>query len=155
MEKIAPASPDRAATTQKEGNVATETGSEIMELGIAQILLPKLAPAEECRGGVARCPTKTGGGGDALIQVKARAARKVRLIAQESKRAQGEIDLAEQGIVVTAQLEIVGWGEGEAIVEIDGQEDRGDLMESVVAAADDLQTEIQFGRGVDDDLSLV
>ena len=125
-----------------------------MELGIAQVLLPELAPAEERGGGVARCPTESGGGGDALAEVNAGAARMVRLIPQSSKRAQGEIVRAGQRIVVAAQLQISGRGQGEAIGEIDGHEDGGDLMESVVAAADHLQTEIQLGRGVDDDLSL-
>ena len=73
-------------------------------------------------------------------------------ITKKAKRAQGEVVLAGEGGVVTAQLEIRGRREGEAIGEIDGQEDGGDLMEAVVAAADHLQTEIQLGRGVDDDL---
>jgi hypothetical protein len=56
-------------------------------------------------------------------------------------------------MVVTAQLEVIGQRKGDTIVKIDSQEDCCDLVEAVVAAADDLQTEIQLRRGVDDDRS--
>ena len=78
----------------------------------------------------------------------------VRLIAQEMKCPQGEILFAGEGIVITAQLEIIGPRQGKAIVEVDGHEDGGDVVKAVIAATNHLQTEIQLGRSVDDDLSL-
>jgi hypothetical protein len=78
----------------------------------------------------------------------------VSFITKKAKGAQGKVVVAGEGGVVAAQLEISARREGEAIREIDGQEDGGDLMESVVAPAEHLQTEIQLGRGIDDDPSL-
>ena len=98
-----------------------------MEPGVADVQLPELAPGEEGGGGVAGCPAETGGGGDALGEVERAAAGMVSFITKKAKRAQGEVVLAGEGIVVTAQLEINGRREGEAIGEIDGQEDGGDL----------------------------
>ena len=101
LEKIAATPPDRATTTQKKRDIATETGGEIVKLGVAHILTPQLAPSEERGGGVTRRPAETGGGGDALAEIDARATTIVRLLAQEMKRPQGEILLAGDRIVVT------------------------------------------------------
>jgi hypothetical protein len=150
LEQIAAAASDRAAAMEEEGDVATEPGGEIVEPGVAHVQQPELVPTEERGRGIARRPAETGGGGDTLAEVHPRAAGIVRLITQETKRAQGEVVLAGEGIVATAQLEIVGRREGESIVEVDGHEDSGDLVKPVVAAAHHLETEIELGRGVDD-----
>src|SRR3954464_8351749 len=77
----------------------------------------------------------------------------VRFIAEKAKRTQGEVLLTGEGIDVTAKLEISGRRQREAIAEIDGCEDGGDLVKTVVAAADHLQTEIQLSWGIDCDPS--
>src|SRR5215212_3336412 len=108
LEEIAAAAADGATTEEKEGDVATEMGGELVQLGVADVQVPELARGEEGGGGVAGCPTETGGGGDALGEVEASSARMVSFITKKAKCAQGKVVVAGEGAVVAAQLEIRG-----------------------------------------------
>src|SRR5262245_57912953 len=68
---------------------------------------------------------------------------------QFTQRPQDEILLTSESGVVAPEQELVARGEGQPIVEIDGEEDRGDVVVAVVAASEHFQTEVELGRGGD------
>src|SRR5689334_14572688 len=68
---------------------------------------------------------------------------------QFTQCTQHQILLAGKGRIIAVEQELVARSERQPVVEIDGEEDRGDVVIAVIAAAEYLQTEVEFRRSGD------
>ncbi len=141
----------------ERGHVAAEFGPQLHQFGARPVQLPEAVEPADDACGVRAAAAEAPADGDALVDVDARARVDAVAGLHEPCRADGEVlvhraDLGE--VHAGADREGhgglgVGGGEGYGVRQADGHHDAAQLVVAVRPLAEDLQGQVDLGRGFD------
>ena len=144
---LASAECDGSAALQEEWHIGAELCCEGLQLRGGHVELPEVVQsAQGCRR-VAAAAAESCGHGNCLFDGDVSAAIISAFIPKKLRCLVCQIVGGFQGGVVAGQVDVFCRCEAHGVVEVNGLHDSGDFVIAVVAAAEDLEGEVNFGVG--------
>jgi hypothetical protein len=149
-ETIAPSCGHGRTAAQEKRHIRTQPTGQVMKFLMGQFQIPKSVESKQSNRGIAAPAAQTGGGGNPFADFDVAAAGQGHLLLEQPGRPVRQILGSGRHLRVVApdtQGSSRQGGDIDGIIEIDGLENRLDIMESIGALPDDIQTQIDFGAG--------
>ncbi|HOW44982.1 MAG TPA: hypothetical protein PK919_07400 [Candidatus Aminicenantes bacterium] len=146
--------PQRRAAAQEEGHVGAEAGGHLRQLAGGEPQAEEAVEEEQHHGGVAAAAAEAGAGRYALAHEDLQAAAQPAVLGDQAKGAGDGVGFVPghaRVVAVQAQPRAGALAHLHAVAEADGLEDGAQRVVAVVAAAGDLQPEVDLGEGAQAD----
>jgi hypothetical protein len=150
LDALAASGPEHGAATEEERHVRAERHGELVEPGHRPAEPPETAQAHERRGGVRRAAAEPGRHRDPLVEPDSGPPAHRRRFPQRVRRPRDQIaSIARNVGRAGAHFQDLGVLDHQPVGEVHSLHDRGDFVITVVPLAQNLQSQIDLGRGAE------